>query len=162
LRDEIVATIQVEGKLEAEIVESAAIQEAISDKISLIKSVLHSVTMLILNASAPAFVLSEDPTSTLLVVTSHREHASRLPKLHLLNFSGDPLSWQSFWDSFNAAVHSNPVLDDVQKFITFMLNCTMKLHMQYQVSSLAVETIKQYDTITRAFWGKPTRSFKLI
>ena len=29
--------------------------------------------------------------------------ASRLPKLELPRFSGDPLQWQSFWDAFQAA-----------------------------------------------------------
>ena len=37
---------------------------------------------------------------------------SRLPKLNLLSFCGDPLCWQTFWDSFSAAVDSSPV----QKF----------------------------------------------
>ncbi|XP_065893821.1 uncharacterized protein [Dysidea avara] len=41
---------------------------------------------------------------------------SRLPKLTLPTFSGDPLSWQTFWDSFNAAVHTNPALGGIQKF----------------------------------------------
>ena len=36
----------------------------------------------------------------------------RLPKL---NFSGEFLQWQSFWDCFEAAVHSNPCLTGVQK-----------------------------------------------
>ena len=30
-----------------------------------------------------------------------------LPRLTLPTFSGNPLTWQSFWDSFSAAVHSN-------------------------------------------------------
>ena len=114
---EIVATIEEENELEAEIIENSAIQEAISDKISLIKSILDSVTPPTLNVSAPAFIPSEpsisiEPT----VATTRREHVSRLPKLHLPTFSGNMLNWQSFWDSFDAAVHSNPVLDDVQKF----------------------------------------------
>ena len=41
---------------------------------------------------------------------------SRLPKLTLPTFSGDPLDWQTFWDSFNAAVHTNPALGGIQKF----------------------------------------------
>ena len=111
------ATIRGEDELEAEIVESAAIQEAISDKISQITSVLDAMTTPTLSASAPVFVPSEQPPMLKPpVVTTHREHVSRLPKLHLPTFSGDPLTWQSFWDSFEAAVHSNSVLDDVQKF----------------------------------------------
>lgn len=31
-------------------------------------------------------------------------------------FSGDPLSWQSFWDSFDAAVNTNPTLSPIHKF----------------------------------------------
>ena len=41
---------------------------------------------------------------------------SRLPKLSLPYFSGDPLMWQTFWDSFSAAVHINPNLTGIQKF----------------------------------------------
>ena len=118
LRDinkEIVATITREDELEAEILESAAIQEAISDKICITKSVLDSMTTPTLNVSAPAFVPSEHPHEP-IVVAPRREHVSRLPKLHLPTFSGNPLNWQRFWDSFNAAVHSNTVLDNVQKF----------------------------------------------
>ena len=41
---------------------------------------------------------------------------SRLPKLSLPTFNGNPLQWQTFWDSFNAAVHSNSNLSGVEKF----------------------------------------------
>ena len=40
----------------------------------------------------------------------------RLPKLELPTFSGDPLSWQLFWDSFEAAVDTNPTLSPIHKF----------------------------------------------
>ena len=33
------------------------------------------------------------------------QNASRLPKLTLPIFGGDPLKWQTFWDSFDSAVH---------------------------------------------------------
>ena len=42
--------------------------------------------------------------------------ASRLPKLTLPTFSGNPLHWLTFWDSFQAAIHLNPNLSAVQKF----------------------------------------------
>ena len=44
------------------------------------------------------------------------QNASRLPKLTLPIFGGDPLKWKTFWDSFDSAVHSNNVLTNVQKF----------------------------------------------
>lgn len=43
-------------------------------------------------------------------------HISRLPKLNLPSFSGNPLHWLTFWDSFDVAVNSNPNLEGVQKF----------------------------------------------
>ena len=49
-------------------------------------------------------------------VANVAQGVSRLPKINLPYFSGDPLMWQTFWDSFNAAVHSNTSLTGVQKF----------------------------------------------
>ena len=40
----------------------------------------------------------------------------KLPKLSLRRFSGKPAEWQSFWDSYTAAVHSNENLSKVDKF----------------------------------------------
>lgn len=40
---------------------------------------------------------------------------TRLPKLPLPTFDSNPLEWQAFWDSFTAAVESNPGLTPVQK-----------------------------------------------
>ena len=44
-----------------------------------------------------------------------------LPKLTLTTFSGNPLTWQSFWDSFSAAVHSNNSLLECKSSITLEL-----------------------------------------
>ena len=41
---------------------------------------------------------------------------SRLPKLTLPMFSGDPLTWQTFWDSFYVSIHANHSLSGIQKF----------------------------------------------
>lgn len=50
------------------------------------------------------------------IVNSYPQAASRLPKLTLPIFTGDPLAWQTFWDSFSAAVDSSPTLGAIQKF----------------------------------------------
>ncbi len=42
--------------------------------------------------------------------------AHRLPKLALPIFNGNPLKWQTFWDSYKAAVHDNKSLCDIQRF----------------------------------------------
>ena len=40
----------------------------------------------------------------------------RLPTLDLPTYSGDVLLWQTFWESFESTVHSNPALTNIQKF----------------------------------------------
>ena len=40
----------------------------------------------------------------------------KLPKLHLPRFAGDITKFQTFWDSFESAVHVNPDLSSIDKF----------------------------------------------
>ena len=49
------------------------------------------------------------------VVRNVGQFVTRLPKLTLPTFSGDPLQFQTFWDSFEAAIHNNEGLTGVQK-----------------------------------------------
>ena len=55
------------------------------------------------------------PINTLFTRSIAQTH-SRFPKLTLPNFNGNLLQWQTFWDSFTAAVDSNADLSLVQKF----------------------------------------------
>jgi hypothetical protein len=48
--------------------------------------------------------------------THTTKNISSLPKLSLPTFNGNSLHWQTFWDSFDAAVHSNTNLTGDQKF----------------------------------------------
>ena len=59
---------------------------------------------------------TERVTDTNLPERGTYHNYSRLPKLVLPTFSGEPLQWQMFWDSFEAAVDSNPHLTGIQKF----------------------------------------------
>ena len=45
------------------------------------------------------------------------ETAVKLPKLEIAVFSGDKLKWTEFWDAFENAVHNNPRLSNIEKFI---------------------------------------------
>ena len=40
----------------------------------------------------------------------------KLSRLNIKQFYGNPLEYQSFWDSFRAAVHENDTLRDITKF----------------------------------------------
>ena len=41
----------------------------------------------------------------------------KLPKLDLPKFDGSVLKWQSFWDSFDSAIHSNSTLSESDFFV---------------------------------------------
>ena len=41
---------------------------------------------------------------------------AKLPKLSLPTFSGDPVAWTTFWESFSFAIHQNEDLSDIEKF----------------------------------------------
>ncbi|XP_067047748.1 uncharacterized protein [Acropora muricata] len=47
---------------------------------------------------------------------SHQSSNLKLPRIELPKLSGDVLKFQNFWDQFEAAVHDNADLPNVQKF----------------------------------------------
>ena len=50
-------------------------------------------------------------------VTSRPTHSkARLPKLTIHSFDGTLTDWIPFWDSYKAAIHTNPDLSNVDKF----------------------------------------------
>ena len=63
-------------------------------------------------SSGMAFQL---PTNLNTNATAFQPKA-KLPKLVLPKFRGDITQWQSFWDSFNSAIHTNPQLSQIDKF----------------------------------------------
>ena len=50
------------------------------------------------------------------VVHNVRQSVCQLRKLTIPTFSGDSLQFQTFWDSFEAAIHNNKGLTGIQKF----------------------------------------------
>ena len=40
----------------------------------------------------------------------------KLPKLSIKKFGGDLTKWTTFWDAFDAAIHSNPLLTNIERF----------------------------------------------
>lgn len=58
-------------------------------------------------ATGAAALVSPSPP-----ITSH----VKLPKLSIKKFNGDLTRWVTFWDSFDASIHSNPSLSNVDKF----------------------------------------------
>ncbi|XP_065902524.1 uncharacterized protein [Dysidea avara] len=111
LNTQIAAALQTSDDLQSDILESEEIQDTIMEYVSMVKHRVESTrppppASRPLNATAPLFT----PT------VPTREPVSRLPKLSLPTFSGDTLMWQSFRDSFDAAVHNCPSITKIQKF----------------------------------------------
>lgn len=42
---------------------------------------------------------------------------AKLPKLYIKKFTGDPKEWQSFWDSFSSAVHTDKALNYLRSLL---------------------------------------------
>ena len=55
--------------------------------------------------------------------SSSVKHTVKLPKIEIKKFSGDPLNWKTFHDSFKSAVDENSSLNNVEKMnylLTFL------------------------------------------
>ena len=65
-------------------------------------------------------VKSSTITTTSLVTNNKPEPSRvRLPKLDIPKLLGDALQWKSFWDQYNAAIHSSTVTSNIEKFNYF-------------------------------------------
>ena len=83
----------------------------------------HNETLQPIQNVGAAYSLKDDSQNTGYNFTTLRSNSSvnssnfhKLPKLNLPTFDGNVLEWQSFWDSFDSAIHNNNTLTDVQKF----------------------------------------------
>ena len=64
-------------------------------------------------------VKANESTSSLPLSTpsvSSISNVSRLPKIELPVFKGDPLKWQGFWDQFQTSIHNNERISDIDRF----------------------------------------------
>ena len=94
--DEIVSYLSEEDELEAEIGRASDLRQEMQSIVFQIDSRLK---------------IEVNPPQS--VATSSY---AKLPKLTLKTFSGSPLEFQAFWDSFEAAVHTNGSLEKIMKF----------------------------------------------
>ena len=109
LNGKIQAIIEDPGDIESDVIDSLEIQDTIIDKMTQLKHYIEKASTTITATLTP----SPPPITD---TTSRSATASHLPKLDLPRYLGEPLGWQTFWDSFKAAVHSNVNLTSVEKF----------------------------------------------
>ena len=102
----------LKATVEDEAIESEVLQaEETNIAISTAKAkISHRLSSIPTRATTTPFHPTSIPT------TDHHEgRVTRLPKLELPQFCGNPLTWQSFWDCFEASIHTNDNLTAVQR-----------------------------------------------
>ena len=92
---------------EAEVAESSENLDAITQTILLI-------TRLLTVAHQPMAIVNQAP-QTMQDERRQTRQGFKLPKMNIPVFSGEYLQWNSFWDLFNASVHTNETLTDAQR-----------------------------------------------
>ena len=95
-----------------EIIEASDIGESINRVCVKINNALNPVN----NAASLSSSNTESAKISSSANTSTPTIKAKLPKLTLRKLSGDPKSWQSFWDSFEAAVRNNSGVSKIDKF----------------------------------------------
>ena len=100
LDEEILTLTDDEEEVMQGIEEADKFMQEIYDKLVKIDSCL---------ATVPA---SKEPASG----SSSYSTQARLPKLNLPKFAGDITEWVTFWDLYQAAVHNNDQISEIEKF----------------------------------------------
>ncbi|XP_032685831.1 uncharacterized protein LOC116850993 [Odontomachus brunneus] len=92
---------------------------------------------IIKNRVRPTLALDDLNQAALPDVPRVRNNDSnvRLPKINLPTFSGDYEEWYSFFNTFNALIHSNTSLNEIQKFH----------YLKFAVKGKAAETIASLE-----------------
>ena len=109
--DEKILESTKEEDISKEIIEASEIGESINRICVRINNALNPAN----NVSSPSTDNSESVANSNPINTSTPTIKAKLPKLTLRKFSGDPKSWQPFWDSFEAAVHNNDSVSKIDK-----------------------------------------------
>ena len=129
LDNDIVDFIDEEEALVAEITESGEFAANVQEHLMQIKDVLartqqdeqaatssNAATPEAASAASNTGISGHNSGVNSVNASSGLPLNTKLPKLELQTFSGNPIEWFSFWDSFNAAINSNKGLSDIDKF----------------------------------------------
>ena len=111
LDNEILELIKSENDIEKEIESTSEF----SDKLQIAFGKLENILSEQKNKKKSSTI------TTASLVTNNKPESSRvrLPKLKIPKFSGNALQWKSFWDQYNATIHSSTVISNIKKFNFF-------------------------------------------
>ena len=104
--DAIIEQLDKDEDIDSDILDSSEFGESISRALVKIDIVLSGAV----NSS------EENGNSSKTLPGSEATVKSKLPKLTLKRYSGDPTQWHAFWDSFSAAVQENNDVSQVDNF----------------------------------------------
>ena len=93
---------------------------------------------------APPTVATTTPSMSAITPSTSRV---KLPKLKLRPFGGELTQWTSFWESFEATVHTNRDLTSVEKFN--YLSSNLKRSAREAISGLSLTAANYEETIWR-------------
>ena len=85
-----------------------------SENLDAITQTIHLITRLLTEADQSMAIVNHAPQAMRNERRQTRQ-GFKLPKMNIPVFSGEYLQWNFFWDLFNASVHSNETLTDVQR-----------------------------------------------
>ena len=106
---------QVSSKLDEEELLEAEIAEA-DDYLNELREKRYHIKFFIESKVKPSKQNIPPPSMSQTSVSTNSSANHRLPRLALPIFTGNSLKWQTFWDTFQTAIHNNSGLSDVQKF----------------------------------------------
>ena len=101
--DEKILELLEEDAIEADVDEGATFELQLRRDLAVIKEYLRG------KIKAKSDVKSDIPSAT-------GKASVKLPKIFIKKFYGDPISWQQFYETFEATVHKNDSLSGIEKF----------------------------------------------
>ena len=108
LLDKLIEEATTGDDIEKEIVDKLEFGSILQETICLIEACLNN------KAESESVQSAVDHSSTSNEGNTRKK--INLPKLQLPVFSGNPMEWLTFWDSFESSIHSDSELQDVDKF----------------------------------------------
>ena len=140
--DKEIIDLLEEDKFEDEIQQADSFKEGIY-------SAMVKINQLSLTAPVPPSPCptphTDDPAHAHAAVEL-RGHRVKLPKLTLRAFNGDITTWTTFWDSYEAAIHKNSELSDIDKFK--YLKSLLERTAQETITGLTLTSTNYHEAIS--------------
>ena len=116
LKEKLVVLKDLDGKILSELTEEDAITDEIENSSDFAVDIQTAIFSVDQKLAAKPVKKNESFSSFVGDTSIAKRDVVRLPKIEIKPFHGNPIEFQSFWDSFEATIHLNDSLEDVTKF----------------------------------------------